>query len=296
MAYNNSFELAAKFLPLLAEKYKKGSLTSRFDVNTKNINFVGSKTANVYVMNVGALAPYDRNKGFVDGNASGEWKSYELTQERGRSFQVDTMDNEETMGLAFGQLAGKFISEHVVPEIDAYRFATYAGIDGISTADPVDIGDDTNVLSMLDDAQEVMGDNEVPEEGRLLYVSEKTYKRLKNNITRVLVNEHGVNRQIEKIDNMEIIRVPKGRFNTQVTIMDEGFEATPGTGYPINFMIVHPSAVMQIVKHVAPRIFAPGENQGADAWKFQYRIYHDAFGMYEKQNGIYLSRGATANQ
>ena len=59
-------------------------------------------------------------------------------------------------------------------------------------------------------------------------------------------------------------------------------------------MIVHPSAVNKVVKHVLPRIFTPEQYQNADAWKFDYRIYHDTFVYENKTNGIYLHRGATA--
>lgn len=59
-------------------------------------------------------------------------------------------------------------------------------------------------------------------------------------------------------------------------------------------MIVHPSAVCKVVKHVLPRIFTPDENQKADAWKFDYRLYHDMFVYENKVKGIYLHRGATA--
>lgn len=51
-----------------------------------------------------------------------------------------------------------------------------------------------------------------------------------------------------------------------------GYTGTVGDGYKINFMIVHPSAVTKVVKHVLPRIFTPNENQKADAWKFDYRM------------------------
>ena len=64
-----------------------------------------------------------------------------------------------------------------------------------------------------------------------------------------------------------------------------GFTAS---GNAINFMIVHPSAVMQVVKHVVPRLFSPEQNIEADAWRLNYRIYHDAFVLPQKAKGIYL--------
>ena len=69
---------------------------------------------------------------------------------------------------------------------------------------------------------------------------------------------------------------------------------TDGTAHKINFMIVHPSAVIKVAKHVLPRIFSPQQYQQADAWKFDYRIYHDVFVEENKVKGIYLHRTSTA--
>ena len=149
-----------------------------------------------------------------------------------------------------------------------------------------------------------MGDDEVPEDGRILFISETAYAALKDKITRVVQNgERGIQTAIDVYDNMRVIRVPKGRFNTAINLLDGassgetagGFTVPASTSYPINFMIIHPSAVLQVTKHVEPRIFSPQVNQRADAWQFDYRIYHDCFVENNKVAGIYLHRAATAN-
>ena len=43
-----------------------------------------------------------------------------------------------------------------------------------------------------------------------------------------------------------------------------------------------------LLRQGVPRIFSPEENQKADAWKFDYRIYHDAFVLPNKLSGVYL--------
>ena len=97
---------------------------------------------------------------------------------------------------------------------------------------------------------------------------------------------------------MEVVRVPQGRFNTAITLNNGssafGFVPTAG-GYKINFMIIHPSAVVSVVKHRMPRIFSPEVNQTKDAWKFDIRLYHDIFVMANKVKGIYVHRASTAN-
>ena len=217
----------------------------------------------------------------------------------------DNTLNEETLGQAFGTLVGEFIRTQVVPEIDAYRFAKLAGTSGISTATAANITvGTTDVPSLIDTAEQVMNDDEVPEEGRILFISELCYNGLKNKITRYIDNSvTGVQNIIEMYDEMRVVRVPKVRFNTAITLYDGstsgqeagGYIVPASTSYPINFMIVHPSAVVPAMKHVLPRIFSPDENQTADAWKFDYRCYHDIFVAANKVKGIYLHRASTAN-
>lgn len=305
MAYNNTFTYAQDFLPILDEVYKVASKTSILDTANERVRFIGADTVNLYTTTMDGLGDYSRNAGFVTGSVVGAWEPYKLTQDRGRSFMVDVMDNDETMGMAFGTLTGEFIRTQVTPEIDSYRFAKYAGTSGISQADPADITvGTTDVPSLIQTAETVMGDDEVPEEGRILFISETAYAALKDKITRFVANgERGIETAVDFYDGMRVIKVPKGRFNTGITLNDGttagetqgGYTVPASTSYPINFMIIHPSAVLQVVKHVVPRIFSPEVNQSADAWKFDYRIYHDCFVENNKVAGIYLHRAATAN-
>nr|DAR34109.1 MAG TPA: Major capsid protein [Caudoviricetes sp.] len=295
----NSITLAERYLPLLDEVYKRESLTARFDATSERVRFIGAQTVQIYKTSMQGLGDYNRNTGFVAGDVTGEWETMELGQDRGRSFMVDVMDNEETLGMAFGTLAGEFIRTQVVPELDAYRFSSMAGFTGILSATAADISASSDVAGMLDAAESAMGDAEVPVEGRVCFMSETAYAALKDNITRYLANENGVQRNVETYNGMPIIRVPKARFNTGITLTANGaggYTIPATTSYPINFMIVHPSAIVQITKHVIPRIFSPEVNQTADAWKFDYRIYHDIFAYENKTKGIYLHRAATANK
>ena len=250
------------------------------------------------------MGNYARNTGFVDGSVTGTWETMTLNKDRGRSFMIDAMDDEETIGMAFGTLAGEFIRTKVVPEVDAYRFAKMAGTSNILAGTPADITvGTTDVSSLVDAAEMEMNEAEVPQEGRLLFISETAYAGLRAKITRQVMNGEGnINKEVETYDGMRVIRVPQSRFYTAITLYDGttsgqtagGYIGTTSTGYKINFMVVHPSAVCQVLKHVKPRIFAPDVNQKADAWKFDYRVYHDIFVYDNKLKGIYLHRGSTA--
>lgn len=298
----NSIALAQKCLPILDEVYKVNAKTSILD--STRVEFVNANTVKVFKTSMDGLGNYSRNNGFTKGDVTGVWETMTLTQDRGRSFTVDAMDDEETFGLAFGTLAGEFIRTRVVPEIDAYTFAKIAGATGIDAATAADITiGTTDVAALVDEAERSMNENEVPQEGRILFISENAYAGLRAKITRTVMNdERGINREVLSYDGMPIIRVPQNRFYSAITMYDGstsgqtagGYIGTVSTGYKINFMVVHPSAICKVVKHVAPRIFPPAVNQSADAWQVDYRIYHDTFVYENKAKGVYLHRGATA--
>ena len=298
----NSIALAQKYLPMLDEVYKASAKAAILDAT--KVDIVGGNTVKVFKTSMDGMGDYSRNNGFVDGSVTGTWETLTLSKDRGRSFQIDRMDNEETLDMAFGTLAGEFIRTKVVPEVDAYAFAKMAGTTSILAGTPADIVvGTTDVPSLIETAEKDMNEAEVPEEGRLLFISETAYAGLKNKITRTTMNgDENVNRAVEFFDGMRIIRVPQTRFYTAITLYDGttsgqeagGYVGTGTTGYKINFLIVHPSAVCKVVKHVLPRIFTPDENQKADAWKFDYRLYHDMFVYDNKVKGIYLHRGSTA--
>lgn len=296
----NTIALAQKYLPLLDEVYKASSRTAILDAT--KVDIVNGNTIKVFKTSMDGLGNYNRNTGFTNGDVTGTWETMTLSKDRGRSFVVDRMDNEETIGMAFGTLAGEFIRTKVAPEIDAYTFAKIAGTSGILSANAdVTVGT-TDVPSLIDTAEMQMNEEEVPGEGRILFISETAYAGLRAKIVRTVQNDvTGINKDVETYNGMRVIRVPQSRFYTAITLYDGttsgqttgGFVGATG-GYKINFMIVHPSAVNKVVKHVLPRIFTPEQYQNADAWKFDYRIYHDTFVYDNKTKGIYMHSGSTA--
>ena len=300
MSFPNSIALAQRYLPMLDEVYKFSSRSSILD--NPNVQFIGGNAVKVYKTSMDGLADYSRNSGYVNGGVNGTWETLTLSQDRGRSFQIDVMDQEETLDLAFGTLVGEFIRTRVTPEVDAYTFAVLAGKAGNSANADVTPGT-TDIPGAIDTATKTMNEAEVPEEGRILFMSETAYQGMKDKIARFTENgERAIYNGIEAYNGMRVIRVPQTRFYTAITQYDGttagqtagGYIGTASTGYNINFLMVHPSAVLKVMKHVLPRIFIPEVNQFADAWKFDYRVYWDTFVYDNKVNGVYLHRSSTA--
>lgn len=286
-----SIALAQKFQPILDEIYKASSLTARMDAKTKPVNFAGANVVQVFKTDPIGLGKYDRVSGYPAGQVVGSWETLTLATERGRSFVIDRMDDEETLGMAFGTLAGEFIRTKVVPEVDAYRFSKYASTASINAATPGTL-DANGIIKALDDAKLELDKDEVPSEGRLLYISDTCLNLLESKVSRFLGNENAVDKRVTKYSGMEVIMVPQTRFYKGITL-DDGATVdaggySKGSGKDINFMIIHPTAVLQVAKHDSLKVFTPEQNQTTDGWLMQYRLYHDAFVYANKLNGIYL--------
>ena len=297
----NNIALVTKFQPLLDEVYKAASKTAILEAPASKVLFDGSQTVKVYKTSVQGLATHTRGGGFVTGDVTGAWESMTLAYDRSRSFSIDAMDNDETLEMAMGSLVGEFIRTKVVPEADAIRFAKMASASNILTTTGATLTSST-VIAALDAAILAMDEAEVPKEGRILFVTPTIYGAMKASTAfqRFVAAGQGLNRNFPAFDDMPVISVPQTRFYTAVTLYDGttggqeagGYIKNSGSGKDINFMIVNPGAVLQVTKHVKPRIFTPDQNINDDAYKFDYRVYHDLFVYENKAAGIYLHKKA----
>jgi hypothetical protein len=277
---SNSIALFKKYVPLLDEVYKNASLTAILD-SDPSLFQAGANANEIVVpkLEMQGLAAYSRNSGYTQGDVTLTHETKQYNYERGRMFNVDAMDNEETAGVAFGQLAGEFIRTKVVPEVDAVRFAQYAGTANIGTA----TGNITDGAwyAAVSAAMAAMDDAEVPAEERYLFITPAGLKDIEDMDT--------TKSKACLASFAKITKVPQSRFYTKVKLNDSGAGgySRDDNGKNLNFLIVAKSAVLQTVKHEAPKVITPEQNQDADAWKFGYRIY-GLNDVYEnKVAGIY---------
>jgi len=287
-----SIDLVTKFQPILDELYKKESLTARLDAQTKPVSFAGANVVKIFKTSPIGLGTYSRSAGYPKGQVVGTWETLTLATERGREFNIDRMDDEESLGMAFGTLAGEFMRTEVAPELDAYRFAKYASWSSIQTVAGATLTSGT-VLAAIDAASLALDNYEVPADGRVLFASSGVARMISAAVTRMLGNESSADRRLASLDGMTIVPVPQARFYTVATLdagaaVDAGGFTNGGKG--INFLLMHPSAVLQVAKHANLKIFNPDENQEMDTYKVQYRIYHDAFVYDNKVKAIYLHK------
>lgn len=282
----NSIELFKAYLPILDEVYQRASLTSVLDGAPELARQgVNANELVIQKMTMDGLADYSRNGGYVDGSVTLTNETVKCNFDRGRMFTVDNLDNAETAAMAYGRLAGEFTRTRVVPELDAFRLATYAQTSGINDkAAALTTG--KNIIEAIRAAHSEMDEAEVPQEGRYLFIT----SALKG-----AVDDMDTTSSRAAMDLATgVIVVPQSRFYTKIKLNDGKTSSQTAGGYAkdtaglnINFMLIHKDAVIQFQKHVVPKVISPEQNQTADAWKFGYRNVGIAEVYENKVKGIY---------
>lgn len=289
----NSIALFKQYTALLDEVYKNSSLTSALD-GASDLVRAGANADELVIpkMSMDGLGDYSRNSGYVSGDVTLTNETVKCNFDRGRMFTVDTMDNQETAGIAFGRLSGEFIRTKVVPELDAFRFASYAGTSGISTVAAAALATGADVVSALRAAANKMDEDEVPVENRILFIT-PTLKGL--------VEDLDTTKSREVLSRFsQIVPVPQTRFYTAIEQKDGSTSGETTGGYAkatgaanINFLIVHKDAAIQFTKHLDTKVISPEVNQTSDGWKFGYRMVGIADVYENKVAGIYLHKSTT---
>ena len=289
----NAITKFKKYVSLLDEVYKQASKTADLDGDTTLVQ-AGANANEIVIpkISMDGLGDYSRNGGYTSGDVTFTNETVTFNYDRGRKFTVDAMDDEETAGLAFGKLSSEFIRTKVVPELDAFRFASYAGTTGISKVSAgatLTTGD--AVLAAIVAAKNKMDEDEVSEENRILYITPTLYN---------LANAVDTTKSREVLNSFaKIVTVPQSRFYTAITLNDGKTSTQKVGGYvkaeaakDINFMIVQKDAILQYPKHTVNKVVAPEDNQESDGWAFFYRAYGLADVYENKVAGIYLHHKA----
>lgn len=285
----NTIALAKNYTSILDEVYCGASVTA--DLTSDNSMVRAGANANEIIypqISVTGLGDYSRNSGYTQGSVDLEWKTATFNYDRGTKISVDVMDDEESRDIAFTMAGAELMRTKVAPEADAFTFATLAGTAGISVATPATYADATEFLQALIEAKNKMDEDEVPEEGRILYATPTLMNgvmALDTTKSREILNSFTIKK-----------KVPQSRFYTAIDLLDgktSGEEAghyrKSATGKDINFMIIHKPAIIKYDKHTASDIIPASANPDADADISKYRKYGIVDVFKNKVAGIYLS-------
>lgn len=303
----NTLQYSQQFQTVLDAQMLASATSAFMEANAGQVKYDGGDTVHIPEISMQGLAKYDRDEGFNQGSVTLKFNPYKMTQDRGRTFQLDSMDVNETNFVATaGTVMGEFQRTQVIPEIDAYR---YSKIAALATAEnKVTTGFTPAVATILEkleaeitEIQDVVGEDE----GLIVVMSTKLRTILNNadKFNRYLnvaeFKNGSINTTVKSFNDIPILGVPSARMKTAYVFNDGktanqqagGFKADTGAK-DINWIIMPQRAPIAVSKTDKVRVFTPDINQKADAWKIDYRKYHDLWIPKNRFAAIRVNTGA----
>ena len=292
---------AETFAPALEQKYAKELASFELFQSNKQVKFIDAQTIKLPSITLSGYKDHTRGSlGFNQGTITNEWEPKKLAHDRSIEFVIDPMDVDETnKTVSIGNVQNTLEEEQTIPEKDSYVFSklydeatTYAANGATISTEALTA---ENILGQFDSAMEKMDEAGVPGAGRLLYVTPKVNKLLKEakDIQRVMgvTGEGSVKRSIYDLDDVKIKVVQSARLKSKYNFTEGCVAAADAK--QINFILVHPTAVIARDKYSYINAFEPGEDsRTADNYLLQSRFYMDAFLVKNRANGIYINAQA----
>lgn len=289
MAINLRKEYVHELDKVLCAEAKSNILSGRTDLVREGAN---ANEILIPKLTVGKMKDYDKSNGWLAATPSVEWETVKADYDRGQKVPIDAVDNIETANLLYAQYASEFIRSEAAPELDAYRFAKYAGTSNIGTTDAAALDTGAKVIAALRAAIDGMNDEGVNND-KVLFIS---YPCLG------LIEDMDSYKSKAVMDNFtDIIGVPQNRFYTAIDLLDGTTEGETSGGYAkadgaknINFLIVSKSAVTQFDKHVQTDIYSSKDGYiGFDGFLYTYRLVTVARVLDNHVKGVYLHKSTT---
>lgn len=301
----NTLAAATLFQTTLDKTAVQLATTGWMDANAGQVLYNGGAEVKIPKMSVQGMGDYDRDNGYQRGSVTLEYETRKMTQDRGRLFQLDPMDiNESNFIPTAGAVMGEFQRTQVIPEIDAYRIskiatetltANKAGMIGKGYT-PGATG--TSALRKIKEAIKAVRDNY---NGPLICQATSDFimeleMELSGKITAATFSKGGIQTQVPSVDGVPIISTPSNRMYSTIKLNDGNTSGQEKGGYEkgasaknLNFFVCPTTTPIAVTKQDIMRIFDPNVNQKLNAWQMDYRRFHDIWVLDNKLDSIYIS-------
>lgn len=299
----NTLATATLFQQQLDQQMIQEATSGWMEANAGQVKYSGGKEIKIPKLNMNGLANYDRDNGYVQGAVTLEYETETMTQDRGRKFQLDSMDVDETSFIASAaNVVTQFQRLQIIPEVDAYRYSKLAalaiGAGNTSSYTPATTDILSKLLTDISSVQDVIGENE-PLIISMSYAV-ATILSQADKITKMLdtaqFTQGGIQTKVLSLDGMPIKRVPSARLKTAYVFNDGKTSGQTAGGFvpasgalDINWVISSARVPIAVSKTDNMKIFDPATNQGADAWLIEYRKFHELWVPDNKLTAVRVS-------
>ena len=301
----NTLAAATIFQQQLDKIAVQDAVTGWMDANAGQVKYNGGAEVKIPKMSVQGMGDYDRDNGYQKGSVTLEYETRKMTQDRGRKFQIDPMDVDESNFIpTAAAIMAEFQRTQVIPEIDAYRISKIAS--EVITANKAGMveynytpgGTGTSALRKVKEGIKAVRSSY---NGPLVIHATPDFLmelelELAGKIRDTTFSQGGINTTVPGIDNVPIISTPTNRMYTAITVYDGKTGGQEAGGYTkgskakdINFLVIPRTTPIAITKQDIMRIFDPLTNQNANAWAMDYRRYHDLWILDNKLDSVFVN-------
>lgn len=265
---------ASVFSTKIDERFHKESQAAMALNN--DYKFTGVKTVNVYSIPTVALTDYTRtgaNRYGTPEDLGTEVQALTINKDRAWTFIIDKGDKiQSQMVLEAGKAVSRQMREVIVPEYDTYVFNTLAKAACENGNTSATAATKSNAYELFLNAQEALGNKNVPDKGRIAFCSYKFANLLKQDTAFMkygnLSQEMVAKGILGEVDGIKIVKVPASR-------LPEG----------CSFILTHPIAATAPKQLEEYKIH--DNPPGVSGWLVEGRFIYDCFVLNNKADAIY---------
>lgn len=300
----NTLEYAAIFNTALDQIMIEEATSGWMEANAGLVKYTGGDEVKIPTLNMDGLGDYKRGVGYVGGAVDFSYKTYTMTQDRGRAFNLDKRDVDETnFGVTAGSVVAEFGRTKQVPELDAYRYSKIfalanGDVDRVDDYTPLETTIWKQLTSDIAKIQDLVGES-VP-----LVIS------MRIPVANILDNNTDIAKRlgvaeftqgslvttVKTINEVPIKRVPTARMKTEYLFLDGetggqeagGFEPT-ALAANINYIISARVAPVAVAKIDEMKIITPEVNQTYSGYSIFFRNFHELWVLDNKLPTLLVS-------
>jgi len=288
---------ASQYQEVLVQKFSQSLAFGALYATPNNsvVKWTGPKTIMIPRIKVGGYTDVNRD---VVGNytrrVDNSFEPKTLGHDREFRTLVDPVDVDETnMALSIANITRVFNEEEATPEHDKYMASKlYAEFTGAGKTADVTVLDPESFLTVFDNFMEQMDEAEVPQTGRILYITPtvkktvKAAKELQRQLDISGTNEKALNRGVYSLDDVTIVTVPSSRMKTAYNFTNG---AVPdAAAKQINMILIHPLSMVAPQKYEFVDLDTPSAATGGK-YLYYERKYWDVFILGAKVDGVKIN-------
>lgn len=300
----NTLEYAAVFNTNLDQIMLEESTSGWMEANAGLVKYTGGDEVKIPTLAMDGLGAYKRGVGYVGGAVDFSYKTYTMTQDRGREFNLDKRDVDETnFGATAGNVVAEFGRTKIVPELDAYRYSKIfalanGDVDRVEDYTPLETTIWKQLTNDIAKVQDLVGESvalvismRIPV-ANILDNNTEISKRL--GVTEFM--QGTVNTTVKTINEVPIRRVPTARMKTEYQFYDGETAGQEAGGFVptalaanINYIISARLAPVAVAKIDEMKIITPEVNQKYSGWSLFFRNFHELWVLENKLRTLFVS-------